>query len=383
MRPSDPDQFDDGEWLERHLLAGDDTQADAELQRFRATHSRLVRVTDEVIARLRGRLYDGSARLEEGLAAAKRGRPLAPETPADSRRTPARGTPFDGVSYAAPRRSVWSTARRVALGVVVLALGGAAGMWYTHRAPSAGAETMRTYATVSGQQATVTLDDGTRVALGPATTMRVRSGGAVRGMDVAVDGQALFTVTHRASAPFVVRAGRALTRVLGTTFMVRRYASDSVARVLVFQGRVALADTNTIPPSTSRAVLDAGGAGVVSDSGEVRVWSNATRAADTAWTSGRLDFRQAPVSDVLAELSRAYGVEIRVTDPTLDARKVTFSAHVNNQSLQSVLEALAAAVDAHVARTGRVITLVPGAASSASKLKRSPSYLTSESQHGR
>jgi ferric-dicitrate binding protein FerR (iron transport regulator) len=95
-----------------------------------------------------------------------------------------------------------------------------------------------------------------------------------------------------------------------------------------------------------------------------------------------LEFRQAKVPDVLAELSRAYGVEIRVADPALKARKITFSVRVNQQSLQSVLDALAATLDAHVGHSDGVITLLPGAATT-SKLKHVPPHSTLESQYGR
>jgi len=68
---------------------------------------------------------------------------------------------------------------------------------------------------------------------------------------VNVVGEALFTVTHSASRPFVVHAGTAIVQVLGTKFDVRRYPNDRATHVLVADGRVVVGETiNTrISPS--------------------------------------------------------------------------------------------------------------------------------------
>jgi ferric-dicitrate binding protein FerR (iron transport regulator) len=44
-----------------------------------------------------------------------------------------------------------------------------------------------------------------------------------------------------------------------------------------------------------------------------------------AWTARRLAFRDATVADVASELRRWYGVELRVSDSTLQARRLTAS----------------------------------------------------------
>jgi ferric-dicitrate binding protein FerR (iron transport regulator) len=253
--------------------------------------------------------------------------------------------------------------------------------------------TTRSYATAANERATITLSDGSRVTLGASTRLVVahdpNSGDATR---VQLDGQAIFTVENRrhtaARTTLIVRTERAETRVLGTTFLVRQYAGEHATRVVVKEGRVTVRassarrrnETGAVPG----AVLSAGALGVVSDSGAVRVTQSISPDDYMAWTKAALVFRQTPVRDVLAQVGRAYDVEIRLRDSTLAQRPMTWNVAAN-QSLADVLEEFPILLDVRIARTGRLITLLPGRRTSQRRVgPHSPSSLLStESQHGK
>lgn len=248
---------------------------------------------------------------------------------------------------------------------------------------------IRTYATAVAQQAIVTLANGSQAVLGPASTLTVASNAAT-GTTVTVTGQALFTVAHRDRAPFLVRTNNAVTRVLGTTFLVRRYVTDRVTRVVVVDGRVSLRGTlhgtmhgpRGAMASDADAVLATHMLGVVDDSGDVHVTSHVMTDDYTAWTNGKLVFHQTPVGDIVTELSRAYGVDLRITDSALKAQAFTWTVSVTQLTFADALTALTTALHAHVTRSGKVLTIVPGPLASRESLD-SHVFHSEENRYGR
>jgi len=215
---------------------------------------------------------------------------------------------------------------------------------------------IRHYATAPGRQGNITLPDGTRVTLGPATTMSATAPSNEAGTSVTVDGEALFTVVHHANAPFIVRAGGAHVRVLGTTFLVRRYAGDRATRIVVSDGRVAIRAED----AKREAVLGARSLGIITDSGNVTVTPNIAPDDFTALRTQQLVFRDTPANIVIDELNRAYDADIRLPDSALARRTLSITVPVHAQSLDNVLDALLLTLGAHAKRTGHVITILPG-----------------------
>lgn len=200
------------------------------------------------------------------------------------------------------------------LGVVLVGL-----VIRSHQRPTSTAMSPgRRYVTGIGQRATVRLSDGSSVTLAPQSTLTLdaRFGGANR--VVALSGEALFTVPHDASRPFIVRTAAAHTRVLGTSFDIRQYADSRNTRVVVTEGRVAV----TAGKTSQVATLSAGTMAEVSDSTVVTA-SEGSTSRYTGWTQGRLDFTRARLSDVLAEVQRWYGYRFQVADSTLVNERLT------------------------------------------------------------
>jgi transmembrane sensor len=260
--------------------------------------------------------------------------------------------------------------------MTVFALAAVAGAYLWQQQGGAHVTTIsKLYSTTAGQRSTVTLADGSTALLGPATTMRVLEGTNV---DVELSGQAMFTVTPMKERGFTVHTGGFTTRVLGTTFFVKRYASDSVTQVVVAEGRVAVEEKESARPTLT--VLQARDVGTFRDSGDAHVEHGGT-SSYAAWTRDKLVFRDAPLNDIASELSRMYSVDVRVTDSTLRQSRMNFTVSPTT-ALADVLDALANTLDAHVARTGNVLTIVPGAPPKGRR-DAVPASLKPEIQHGR
>jgi ferric-dicitrate binding protein FerR (iron transport regulator) len=198
------------------------------------------------------------------------------------------------------------------------------------------------------------------MTLAPSTTVHTTMDAKTQALTVTVDGEALFHVVHRARAPFLVRTRNALTYVLGTTFSVRQYAADPASQVVVVDGRVSLRSLRY--PNAVGTVMAAGTLGTIDDSGRVNVTPNVPAGDYTAWATGRLVFQQAPARQVVADLSRAYGVTIHIADSALAQRTVTWSIPVTHITLGGALNALTMVINAHVVRSGDTLTVVPGRA---------------------
>jgi transmembrane sensor len=233
--------------------------------------------------------------------------------------------------------------------VALLAVGVASWMAYRNR-PIETASSMaapRMLATGVGARDSMTLSDGTRVILGPLSSITIESGYNARSRNVQVRGDAWFSVVHDESKPFTVHAGNATIVDVGTTFTV---ASDSPAGVAVSvaEGSVSLQQVNGRPGHG--VILKAGDKGLLQAGGEPVAQRGAATEDDAAWLKGRLVFREATVAEIASSVRKWYGIELKVADPSLANRHLT--ATFAGESPDRVLDIIRLALGAEIERRG-------------------------------
>jgi ferric-dicitrate binding protein FerR (iron transport regulator) len=212
---------------------------------------------------------------------------------------------------------------------------------------------MREIVTHTGQRATMRLADGTVVTLAPQTHLGIPADFGRTSRDVYVRGEVLFDVRQQTTLPFIVHAQHAVTHVLGTQFDIRAYDDTPTVDVAVVSGKVSLG----VERSTSPAVIvTAGFVGKIDTDGEARVEPANVRDY-IAWADGRLVFQNAPLPDVLTEISRLYGVQF--TWDGFDAERRRLTADWDNRSLTHILQALSIALHARYERQGDHVILSP------------------------
>jgi len=273
-------------------------------------------------------------------------RDAAEVIPIDSRRAAAR----PAAPAAVPRR--WQRFAVPAAAAAVLAIG--VGL-YRHFEGTPGytpPSVVQTVATSVGQRDSVRLPDGTRVVLAPESQLIIAAGYGADVREVELRGEAYFDVVHDEARPFVVRAGGATVRDLGTTFTVRTTSEQGV-RVAVTSGLVSLASTQAAGNSV---VLRPGDAGTLAPDGRPLVERGGATEPDTAWTRGRLVFDSASIPAIRAELRRWYGIDLHVDS--------SFAAyHLSNtfvdESADQVLKVIAESFGAEVERQGNTASLKP------------------------
>lgn len=151
------------------------------------------------------------------------------------------------------------------------------------------------YTTRTGQHARIVFSDGSTAQLAPGSRLSMEFTSSER--NIVLAGEALFSVNASSKAPFTVRSGNTVTRVLGTSFGVRHYPEDNAVRVVVAEGRVAVQGT----------VLSIGDVAEADVNGVVRVRHESNIAELLAWTSGRLAIRDMPMDKVVPIMERLTG----------------------------------------------------------------------------
>jgi transmembrane sensor len=211
----------------------------------------------------------------------------------------------------APRRR-WAIIA-MAAGVAAVILGGA---WDLYRQKQ---ETG--FQTAIGEQASVSLPDGSSFDLNTNSRVRVDYGQRAR-VILLERGEAFFKVAHDTRRPFWVRAGDSWVRAVGTAFNV--YLRPTGPEVTVSEGTVNVvsATSNEPPPSdtviVSAASVTAGEQVAVQGRAKViRELNSVQLNRLLAWRSSSLYFEDQPLGDVAGELMRYTTLKIDISDGSL------------------------------------------------------------------
>jgi transmembrane sensor len=172
-----------------------------------------------------------------------------------------------------------------------------------------------TYSTEPTEQRVIRLADGSRVHLNVASKVRVQFRGGERRI-VLARGEAFFDVAHDASRPFIVDAGRAEVRALGTKFDVRR--DHGRVQVTLVEGVVRVK-----PDADSEAWTLAPNQQLTLARGAATKRALADAAPATSWTTGRLTFHATPLAAAVAEVNRYSDRKIDIEDADLAERLVS------------------------------------------------------------
>ncbi|MEG0858488.1 MAG: FecR domain-containing protein [Pseudomonas sp.] len=160
-----------------------------------------------------------------------------------------------------------------------------------------------------GQRQALQLADGSEVLLDSDSEMTISWHLRTRQVELK-RGQALFQVSPMLYRPFLVDAGGAGVRVVGTRFNVNRHAED--VQVTVAEGKVAVrgdvSDTVALLEPGQQLHVRKGIPGQVMQVSADDV---------TAWKDSRLVFESTPLAEVIDTLQRYHRRPITLMDPNI------------------------------------------------------------------
>jgi len=231
---------------------------------------------------------------------------------------------------------------------------------------------LQTLSTAVGQQRNVTLADGSIVTLNTNTivdTDMVETDLRRRTREIYLrKGEAHFQVAHDRSRPFLVHAGDAVVRAVGTAFEVR-VLTDQHVDVVVNEGRVevqaaipASQNAGAQPRSVTATAVRALNAGerlsTASLDYAVMPITAQQLSTELAWREGAIIFDGEPLSEAIAEIERYTDARIVVSDPEVGALRVGGRFRTGN--VQEFFDALQTALPVSIRHAaGGVVFIDP------------------------
>ncbi len=197
----------------------------------------------------------------------------------------------------------------------------------------------------------IDLEDGSHITLNEESTILYPREFASDVRKVVLAGEAFFDVTPDPEQPFVIQAGPTTIKVLGTSFNVKSSPLGDTVSVFVATGRVQFS------AGTEEVILTPGEkATFISTSGLLASTSSSTSTGvDQFWKTRRLSFNGHTLPDVVEAIESVYFVDIELENEAMENCRL--SVNFENDSLDNILDVIAATLDLKVVKNGNVILL--------------------------
>ena len=157
----------------------------------------------------------------------------------------------------------------------------------------------------------VSLPDGSKIYLNRNSEFSYRANFGKHGRDVKLTGEAFFEIAPDVSKPFIIDAGKAKVKVVGTSFNVITNNMESEVEVFVKTGKVLVSGNS----GSQTIQLDPGFVGTMNSktSGKT-VNSNPNYLS---WNTGLLVYTGQKLDVVFKDLKRVYNMDIVADDPLI------------------------------------------------------------------
>ena len=186
---------------------------------------------------------------------------------------------------------------------------------------------------------TITLSDGSHVWLNAHSSIKYPEK-FDNTREVFLEGEAYFEIAHDSAHPFVVRTSNTQTRVLGTKFDIRSYASENHTTLTVTEGKVGFGNVAKQVILTINQKADFNKL-----SGNVSKVEN-DNCNFMSWKTLDFNFDRQPLETVFKTLSEVYHFNYQFDTPSLKMRILTANFH--HRPLSEIMQAISLSADAQV-----------------------------------
>jgi transmembrane sensor len=196
----------------------------------------------------------------------------------------------------------------------------------------------------------VDLPDGSTIFLNRNSQFSYRSNFGGRGRNVSLTGEAFFEIAPDASKPFIIDAGNARVRVVGTSFNVITKNSESAVEVYVKTGKVMLSDNS----GSKDLALDPGYIGTMNS--EISGKKLNDNPNYLSWKTGLLVYNGQKLDVVFSDLKRVYNMNIEVADTAILENRWT--SPIDNQPQETIIRLICASFNLSYIKDGNTYHLV-------------------------
>ena len=195
----------------------------------------------------------------------------------------------------------------------------------------------------------VTLPDGSNIYLNRNTILSYQKNFGRDDRNVTLSGEAFFNIAPDTEKPFIVDAGKASVKVVGTSFNVISNNHDSAVEVYVKTGKVLLSG-------------DTGNRNIEIEPGFVGTMD--TRSSDKkvnndpnymSWNTGLLIYDGQTLDIVFRDLKRVYNMDIVADDPEI--LKLPWTAPIINQPEETIIRLICNVFSLSYSKDGNVYHL--------------------------
>lgn len=168
------------------------------------------------------------------------------------------------------------------------------------------------------------LPDGSTVTLNSESKISYPKRFKGQTREVTITGEAFFDVKPNAEKPFVINAGEARIKVLGTSFNVSAYPENEKVEVVVETGRVEVSHKTKKPEADDEKILlTRGEKGTLLEKENILEKSVNTDPNFLAWKTRNLVFEETPMKQVIGHLKKVYRIDIEVEDEEINDMVLT------------------------------------------------------------
>lgn len=153
----------------------------------------------------------------------------------------------------------------------------------------------------------LSLSDGTNVWLNAESSITYPLTFIGKERKVSMKGEAYFEVAKNPLQPFYVANDAMLVKVLGTHFNVNSYPDEGDAKVTLLEGAVNVSQKNN-------SAMLAPGQQAVMEKEKIRISKNVDLEEVMAWKEERFYFDQIDLASIMRQVSKYYGVDVVFQD---------------------------------------------------------------------
>lgn len=175
------------------------------------------------------------------------------------------------------------------------------------------------------------LPDGTKVTLNSGSVLRYPEFFSEEKREIFLLGEAFFDVTKDAKKKFIVRtSGNERVEVLGTSFNLEAFASDSIITTTLISGKINFISGNI------NTIMQPGEKLIYSLNTSKSIIEKTDGSVETAWKDGKIVFHETSFTDVLRMLSKRYNVDFELKNDTY--RKDSFTGTFTKQRIEQIMD---------------------------------------------
>lgn len=195
----------------------------------------------------------------------------------------------------------------------------------------------------------VDLPDGSKIFLNRNSEFIYHTNFGKHARKVKLTGEAFFDIAADKSKPFIIDAGNASVKVVGTTFNVITSNSESAVEVYVKTGKVMLSDIN----GTQSILLDPEYVGTIVAKKAQKIINNDPNYL--SWNTGLLQYDGQKLDIVFRDLKRVYNMDIVADDPLILENEWT--SPIDNQSQETIIRLICVSFNLSFTKDGTVYHL--------------------------